>query len=145
MIDLHFPRLLAEMLRIMQLDGLTRVTDLVETIKILNPLKIKDELINKHLYYEYKLKQFICAATTGMRPAKIYTGNSTAIQGLILVNGKGEIFYYPVADSNLFNDFLYNNTRFEHGDIQKDHYGTLEKENGILYFKLNAKIGLVKR
>lgn len=145
MIDLHFPRMLAEMLRIMQLDGITRISDLTEAIKKLNPLKIKDELINKHLFYEYRMKQFLYASATGMRPAKIYTGVATAIQGLILVNGKGEVLYYTVSDYNLFNDFLYKNTRFEQGDLQKDHYGTLEKENGILYFRLNVKIGLVKR
>ena len=29
--------------------------------------------------------------------------------------------------------------------LDKDKYGFLEKENGVYYFKLNAKIGLVKR
>ncbi|NDV58434.1 HpaII family restriction endonuclease [Bacteroides sp. 519] len=145
MIDLHFPRLLAEVLRIMQLDGITRTQDLIEAVKAMNPLKIKDELIEKHHFYEYKMKQFLNAAVTGMRPAKIYTAPSAAIQGLLLVNGKGEILYYPVADNQLFNDFLFYNTRFEQGDVQKDHYGTIEKENGILYFRLNAKVGLVKR
>ena len=45
MIDLHFPRVLGEMCRAMQLEGITRVSELTEYIKQLNPLKIKDELI----------------------------------------------------------------------------------------------------
>lgn len=145
MIDLHFPRLLAEMLRTMQLDGLTRIADLTAVMKELNPLKIKDELINKHHFYEYKMKQFLVAAVTGMRPAKIYTGASSAIEGLILLNGDGTPLYYPAAEKELFEEFLFRNTRFEQGDLTKDHYGTLEKENGVLYFRLNAKVGLLKR
>ena len=42
-------------------------------------------------------------------------------------------------------DFLFQNTRFEKGSLEKDKYGFLERENGVYYFKLNAKIGLVKR
>lgn len=59
MIDLHFPRMLAEMVRLMHLDGITRISELTERIKEMNPLKIKDELINKHRFYEFKMKQFL--------------------------------------------------------------------------------------
>lgn len=45
MIDLHFPRVLTEMVRIMHLDGISRISELTEVIKQMNPLKIKDELI----------------------------------------------------------------------------------------------------
>ena len=31
------------------------------------------------------------------------------------------------------------------GSLDNVKYGFLEKENGVYYFKLNAKIGLVKR
>lgn len=33
----------------------------------------------------------------------------------------------------------------EKGSVDKDKYGFLERENGVYYFKLNVKIGLVKR
>ena len=42
-------------------------------------------------------------------------------------------------------DFLFLNTRLEKGSLEKGKYGFLERENGVYYFKLNAKIGLVKR
>ena len=29
--------------------------------------------------------------------------------------------------------------------VDKDKYGFLERENGVYYFKLNVKIGLLKR
>ena len=52
---------------------------------------------------------------------------------------------YQKNDRQTFADFLYNNTRLEKGPTAKDKYGYLEKENGVYYFKLNLKIGLVKR
>ena len=145
MIDLHFPRVLGEMVRAMHLEGMTKVTDLTEHIKQLNPLKIKDELITKHRYYEYKMKQFLMALALGMRPAKMFNGTDSAVAGFLLVDGQGEMICYQKSDRDTFADFLYNNTRLEKGSTNKDKYGYLERENGVYYFKLNLKIGLMKR
>ena len=145
MIDLHFPRVLAEMCRAMHLEGITRVNELTEYIKQLNPLKIKDELITKHRYYEYKMKEFLLALALGMRPAKLYNGTDSAVSGFLVVDGQGEIICYQKAHRQTFADFLYHNTRLEKGSTAKDKYGYLERENGVYYFKLNLKIGLSKR
>ena len=145
MIDLHMARVLAEMTRVMWLDGITKVTDLTTEIKKLNPLKIKDELINKHGYYEFKMKEFLLALATGMRPAKLYNGTDSAIAGFFFVTGDGEVLCYQRAWRQTFVDFLFNNSRFEKGATEKDKYGYLERENNIYYFKLNLKIGLLKR
>ena len=145
MIDLHFPRMLAEMVRLMHLEGVTRISELTERIKELNPLKIKDELIRKHGFYEYKMKQFLLALAFGMRPAKIFRGTDTAVEGMLLVDGQGEVLCYHQSCRQDFAEFLYQNTRFEKGILAKDKYGFLERENGVWYFKLNVKIGLVKR
>lgn len=145
MIDLHFPRMLAEMVRMMHLEGITRINELTERIKILNPLKIKDELINKHCFYESKVKQFLLALALGMRPAKIYNGTDSAVEGMVLVAGNGEILCYHQSQRQVFADFLYANSRLEKGALEKDKYGFLERENGTYYFKLNVKIGLIKR
>jgi hypothetical protein len=145
MIDLHFPRVLAEMLRIMHIEGITKISELTELIKEINPLKIKDELINKHGYYEFKMKQFLMALALGMRPAKIYNGDDSAVSGIMLVTGGGGVLCYQKSDKKAFEDFLYFNTRLEIGSTEKDKYGLLERENGVNYFKLNLKIGLTKR
>lgn len=145
MIDLHFPRVIAEMLRIMQTDGITKVTELTERIKEINPLKIKEDLIGKHGFYEFKMKQFLLALVLGMRPAKIYTGEDSAVSGILLVTGGGEVLCYQKSDKKVFEDFLYLNSRLEKGSTAKDKYGFLEKENGAVYFKLNLKIGFTKR
>ncbi|WP_291529930.1 HpaII family restriction endonuclease [Bacteroides sp. UBA939] len=145
MIDLHFPRMLAEMVRMMHLDGIARVSELTERIKEMNPLKIKDELISKHGFYEFKMKQFLLALALGMRPAKIYNGTDSAVEGILLVNAEGEVLCYHKWERQAFADFLYQNTRFEKGPVDKDKYGFLEKENGVYYFRLNVKIGLTKK
>lgn len=145
MIDLHFPRMLAEMVRMMHLDGISRVNELTERIKEINPLKIKDELINKHGFYEFKMKQFLLALALGMRPAKIYSGTDSAVEGILLVNTAGEVLCYHQSERHTFADFLYLNTRLEKGSVDKDKYGFLEKENGVYYFRLNVKIGLTKK
>ena len=145
MIDLHFPRVLTEMVRIMHLDDITRISELTEVIKQMNPLKIKDELVNKHGFYEFKVKQFLMALALGMRPAKIYTGQDAAVEGILLMDGSGEVLCYHKSEKPVMEDFLFLNTRLEKGSLDKDKYGFLERENGTYYFKLNAKIGLVKR
>ena len=145
MIDLHFPRMLAEMVRMMHLDGIARISELTERIKEINPLKIKDELINKHGFYEFKMKQFLLALAFGMRPAKIYNGTDSAVEGILLVNTEGEVLCYHKSEHRTFADFLFLNTRLEKGSVDKDKYGFLEKENGVYYFRLNVKIGLTKK
>lgn len=145
MIDLHFPRLLAEMVRLMHMEGIARVSDVTERIKAINPLKIKDELIHKHKFYEFKVKQLLLALALGMRPAKIYNGTGSAVEGMLLATAEGEVLCYHQSRRQVFADFLYRNTRLEKGNPAKDKHGFLEKENGMYYFKLNAKIGLLKR
>ena len=145
MIDLHMARVLAEMTRIMWLDGITKISDLIQEIKRINPLKIKDELINKHGFYEYKMKEFLLALATGMRPAKLYNGTDSAIAGFLFVTAEGEVLCYQRAWRQTFVDFLFKNSRLEKGATEKDKYGYLERENNVYYFKLNLKIGLLKR
>lgn len=108
-------------------------------------MKIKDELINKHGFYEFKMKQFLLALALGMRPAKIYNGTDSAVEGILLVDAAGEVLCYHKSERRTFADFLYLNTRLEKGPVDKDKYGFLEKENGVYYFKLNVKIGLTKK
>ena len=132
-------------LRTMYYEDTTRVSELTARIEDINPLKIKDELIRKHGFYRYKMKQFLLALALGMRPAKLFNGTDSAVEGFIFVDGDGRLKCYHKADRETFADFLFSNTRFLKGALEKDKYGYLERENGAYYFKLNAKIGFVKR
>ncbi len=145
LIDLHAGRMFGEMVRLMWLDGITRIPELTEALKQLNPLKIKDELIHKHGYYEYKVKELLLALAQGMRPAKLYNGRGSAIGGMLVITGKGEVLCLGKWERQQWADYLYHNTRLLKGSTEKDKYGYLERENGEYYFKLNLKIGLTKR
>lgn len=145
LIDLHFPRMIAEMTRLLHTDNVSRVSDLVELIKQINPLKIKEELITKHGYYEYKMKEFLLATAQGLRPAKIFNGVESAIEGMLFTDSDGSVLCYQKADRQTWADFLFQHTRLEKGSTDKDKYGYLEKENGTYYFKLNIKVGMTKR
>lgn len=145
MIDLHFPRVLAEMVRLMHLEDITRINQLVERMEEMNPLKIKEELIEKHGFYRYKMRQFLLELALGMRSAKIFYGREGNIGGLLLVNPDGEVVCYDTSERDRFADFLFQNTRLLKSDVEKDKYGFLERENGRYFFKLNVKIGLLKR
>ena len=87
----------------------------------------------------------LLALATGMRPAKLYNGIESAISGFLFVTGDGEVLCYQRAFRQVFADFLYQNSRLEKGSTEKDKYGYLERENNAYYFKLNLKIGLLKR
>lgn len=143
MFDLQFHRIIGEMLRIMQTEGVVKVDELIERVKTTNPLKIKDEQINKHHFYEYKMKQFLAALACGLRPSKIFNGLDSAIEAFIFVCEDGRLLCYRKADKRLFETFLYHNSVLMRGSVEKDKYGFIERENGVLYFKLNLKIGLL--
>lgn len=145
LIDLHLGRLLTEMVRLSYLEDIFRIDELTARMNEENPLKVKSELIEKHGYYEYKIKQLLLACMAGMRPAKIYRGNENLPPLLMIVNPNGHLVAFPATDRMRLADFLYHTTRLERGSMEKDKYGMLERENNVYYFKLNLKIGWLKR
>ena len=44
------------------------------------------------------MKQFLLALATGMRPAKIYNGTDSAVEGMLLTNGDGGVLCYHKSD-----------------------------------------------
>lgn len=145
LIDLNIGRVLAEMVRTMHLDNIYRIDELTAIIEDRNPLKIKEELIRKHLYYRHKIKEFLLALAQGMRPTKQYDGRDSAIDGFVMVDAKGEMLCYRKTERQVFADFLFTHTRLEKGQPDKDKYGYLERENRVYYLKLNLKVGFVKK
>lgn len=140
MIDLHFPCMLAEMVRLMHLDGITRISELTERIKEMNPLKIKDELINKHRFSRVQDEAVSCWRLPSACALPKFITVRTRRRSIFLTDGSGQVLCYHKSRPQVFADFLYQNTRLEKGAVEKDKYGFLERENGVWYFKLNVKI-----
>lgn len=145
LIDLHFPRVLCDMVRLLHFDQLSRIDELTACIEERNPLKIKDELIRKHGYYRHKMREFLLALALGMRPARIYNGRERALGGILVVDHSGQVQVYHLGNRDVFADYLFTHTRLEKGSPEKDKYGYLERENKLYYFKLNLKIGFTRK
>ena len=145
LIDLHLGRLLTEMLRFSYMEDMLRFDELVAAMRVINPLKVSTELIEKHRYYEAKLQQLLLACLAGMRPGKIYTGATSMPPHLVVLSADGSPVLFDTADRETLAAFLLRNARLERGSTEKDKYGQLERENNVYYFKLNLKIGLTKR
>ena len=60
-----------------------------------------------------------------------------------MVKDDGNVLCYHFYDRNLFEDYLYYNTRLESPSSSKYEFATLYRgQDGNLYFKLNLQIGL---
>lgn len=141
LIDTNLPRIIATMLRALHIDGIARVEDLIGVLEEKNPLKVKDELVQKHGIYRYKVRELLLAAAWGMRPSKQYTGREGAIGGYVFTDQQGAMLLYTRAEEQAFADYLVAHTRLEKSLPDDDKYGYLERENGKYYLKLNLKVG----
>lgn len=145
MLDTNLPRILAAMVYTLHIDGTNKISELTQLISEQNTLKMKDELVRKHGFYEHKMRRFLLALAWGMRPAKQWTGRCNAIDALLVVDKQGQPMLYTRQDEHLLADYLFTHTRLEKASPREAHYGQLERENGIYYLKLNLKISLARR
>ncbi len=141
MVDLHFPRLIAEVVRIFYLEGISSVAELTEEVKRSNPYKIKEELIAKNNFYEYKIKQFLYALASGMKPSRIYRGYGHPLSHLVIRNN-WKTMGFDIADRKLFEQYLFDNAHLVVADCEAHKFGYIEKENGQWLIKLNIQITL---
>lgn len=139
LIDMQLPKLLAEITHNFYTKDLLTMFDLTMALNRNNPLKVKDEVIEKGRIYEYKIRQFLYAAACGMKPTKTWRGNGYTHTHLFITK-KGDILLYNPADKEDFEKFLLFNTRLSYPNEDKNKFGLVEKENGQWLFKLNLEI-----
>lgn len=145
MLDTNLPRILAAMAYALHIDGTNKISELTQLISEQNTLKMKDELVRKHGFYEHKMRQFLLALAWGMRPAKQWTGRRNAIDALLVVDKQGLPMLYTRQDEHLLADYLFTHSRLEKASPREAHYGQLERENGVYYLKLNLKVSISRR
>ncbi|WP_455497639.1 HpaII family restriction endonuclease [Coprobacter sp.] len=141
MIDLHFPRLLSEITRLFYTTELSTIQDLTEEIKKVNPYKIKEVLIQKNNFYEYKIQQFLYALATGMKSTKRYRGYGSLLT-IAIIDTKGEISLLDPGIRPTFDHYLFQNSRLKIAECETHKFGFIEKENGQWLIKLNVEIKL---
>lgn len=139
LIDSDLPQILAELLLIrFTSSGLSSLSELLEELTKQNPLNF--DLDQGHPFYEFKIKNFLTDSALGMTPSNIWKGHYDATGGLIVVKNDGELVCYHIYNRNEFQNYLLNNTRLEMASTSRYHFGSLYKEEGRLYFKLNLQV-----
>jgi len=142
MIDLMFPNILAELLKIYYEGKASKINDLVELLSQDQNFCSKYGL-NKTIL-EFKVKNFLINVALGMTPNTIWDGFTKAHGGYIIVKENGEIVCYHLYNRDEFQKYLYINTKFDTPSTTRHKFGQIYTENDKKYMKLNLQIRFIK-
>lgn len=139
LIDSCLPLIMAEILLQGNQGGSKDLKSLTEVIASRNPIGY--DMSHNQKYYEHKVKNFLVASALGMVPHTPWNGKYDANGGYLVVKDDGDVLCYHFYDRNLFEDYLYCNTRLESPSSSKYGFANLYRgEDGNLYFKLNLQV-----
>ncbi|MDD4847993.1 MAG: HpaII family restriction endonuclease [Bacteroidales bacterium] len=142
LIDSLLPNILADYLQIYFSTGLSSIKQITRKLEDENPLQF--DTTNKHKYYEYKIKRFLVDVALGLMPSKVWDGKYDATGGYLIVKEDGEIVCYHIYNKNDFENYLFNNTKFETASTTRHGFGLVEEIDGKQLFKLNLQIRFIK-
>ena len=142
LLDGNLPEICAEMLKAFFSLGITTVKDAISHLNATNPLKY--DLSKGHPFYSYKFKKLLTECALGMLPSKTWDGTADATGGYIIVREDGEVLCYHLFNRNEFENYLLNNTKFETGSTSRHEFGSIYKDNGKYYLKLNLQVRFIK-
>jgi HpaII restriction endonuclease len=141
MIDIAFPQIMAEfLLKYYKGEGNTFdvLLDKINQDKIIQGLSVS----KKHL--RYKIKNFLINIALGMVPATEWDSYLKAYGGYIIVRKDGSICCYQLNKRDVFQDYLYNNIKFDTPSTTKFKFGKIYKEGDGTFIKLNLQIRFKK-
>ncbi|MGB5982555.1 MAG: HpaII family restriction endonuclease [Nonlabens sp.] len=142
LIDSLLPQILSFMVLDFYTSKRSRLVDLVEKITEQNPLKYNTS--DDHKFYDYKIKRFLTDIALGMMPVTVWTGQYDATGGYLVVKESGEVLCYHIYNRNEFENYLFNNTRFETASSTRHEFGKIYWEDGEFFFKLNLQIRFIQ-
>ena len=138
MIDTCMPQILAAIL-LANLETLSSdISRLTKEVTKENPLNF--DLEENDSFYEHKIKNFLVAVALGMVPHTPWKGKYEANGGYLVVKDDGDVLCYHIYDRNLFEDYLFYNTKLEKASSSRYEYASLYKEDNKLKYKLNLQI-----
>jgi hypothetical protein len=105
---------------------------------------MKYNLSKGHPFYQYKFKKFLTESALGMLPSKPWDGTADATGGYIIVREDGAVLCYHLFNRNEFENYLVKNTKFETASTSRHQFGSIYKENGKYYLKLNLQVRFIK-
>jgi type II restriction enzyme len=132
LIDSDLPQILAELLLIYYNSNLTKLTDI-------GSLAFESkgaEGIRRQLAF----KKFLGAASMGLKAGSPWSGYPVDFGGLILVKKHGSIVFYLYENLSLFENYLYENLRFETPSATRHKFGQIKMSNRINQIALNLQI-----
>lgn len=142
LIDGDLPRICAYMLTEYYSTGVNTIEKALSSIAAENPMGYN--LSKGHPFYQYKFKKFLTESALGMLPSKPWDGTADATGGYIIVREDGEVLCYHLFNRNEFENYLVKNTKFETASTSRHQFGSIYKENGKYYLKLNLQIRFIK-
>ena len=140
-LDPAMPHLIGEMLKLYYLEGISKISDQIDKLRIKNPLQFQSPCDTP--CYEYRVKKLLSSYALGMQSAKSWTGIEDANGGYIIVREDGDILCYNFSNKINFEDYLIKNTRFDTPSVNRYEYAEIYKDNGEYRLKLNMQIRFI--
>jgi type II restriction enzyme len=144
-IDFNFDKILSELLILFYTNGFpseNTVKKLVSSISKKNPMGYNLNLNSS--MYEMIMKKFLTDYALGMRASEIWTRDYQATGGYLIIKEDGELICYHFYFTKNFEDYLFNNTKFETPDPKRHKFGDVYVEGGQQKIKLNLQIRFIK-
>ncbi len=139
MIDSNMPQIVAEMLKLHYIHGISSIEEQARRLEKDNPLGFKTP--SDRQLYQYKIKKFLAAVALGMKPATSWNGSENATGGYIIVKEDGEVLCYHVYNRNDFEDYLFKNTKLDTPSTSRYSFSKVfQGIDGRHYVKLNLQI-----
>lgn len=139
MIDSNMPQIVAEMLKLHYIHGISSVEEQAKRLEKENPLGFKSP--SDRQLYQYKIKKFLAAVALGMKPATSWNGSENASGGYIVVKEDGEVLCYHVYNRNDFEEYLFKNTKLDTPSTSRYEFSKIyQGVDGRNYVKLNLQI-----
>jgi len=88
----------------------------------------------------FKLREFLGAVSMGLRPSTKWRGNPSKFKGLMVVKEDGNLVFYYMNSRLNFEEYLFQNVRFDRPSTRRHRYGQIYEEDGRILIKLNLQI-----
>lgn len=142
LIDSCLPSILAECLLIYYTSDKTTIASVVGEVSERNPLDYP--VTEEQPFYAYKIKKLLTEIALGMLPGTVWNGIYEVTGGYLVVKRDGDILCYHVYNRNQFEDYLFNNTKFETPSSTRHDFGSIvDLGSGKQGFKLNVQIRFI--
>ena len=88
----------------------------------------------------FKLREFLGAVSMGLRPSTPWKGNPSKFKGLMVVKEEGEVVFYYMNSRLNFEEYLFQNVRFDRPSTRRHKYGLIFQEEDRFFIKLTLQI-----